>query len=162
MLEEYGLMIIWKNALFCKDKIIKDVKKRFELVNQFEIEWSKDKFAENLSRFYGENLPKNSFKEKHCGNGNFILLILKDKNPIYKFRKTSKGKKMVNVNFFDSKELYRNWTGSHMIHATNDVEEFKHDLMLLLGVNVKDYEERYLNKKELIYIKQDIIGDSRI
>lgn len=157
--EEYGLIIIWENARYCEKKIINDLEKRFKLINRFEIEWNKKLFSENLTRFYGENLPRNSFKEKHCGNGKFLLLILQDKNPLYCYRRTSAGKKNVNVNFFDSKEMYRLWTGGgHMIHATNDIKEFKHDLMLLLGLNINDYEKCYKESEDLIKIKKDIVG----
>ena len=160
MAKEYGLMIIWNNARKYEDEIIKDVKKRFVIRNKFEIIWEPNIFSENLSRFYGENLPKKSFKEKHCGNGPFVLLILEDNNPIYNYRPTSHGKLKVNVNFFDSKEMYRKFAGQHRIHATNDLNEFKHDLMLLLGLNIADFEKKYNKSEKLVTIKKDIIGYS--
>ena len=155
---EYGLFIIWSNARKKEKEIIDDVKNRFELKNIFEIEWTKEFFSKNLTRFYGQNLPKNSSKEKHCGNGKFLLLIVNDNNPIYGYRSTSKGKKYLNVNMFDSKTMYRSWTGQHMVHGTNDINEFKHDLMLLLGLNIDDYSKKYSNSEEYIQIKDDIIG----
>ena len=159
MNSEYGLMIIWEKARDKEIDIINDVKKHFEVINIFEVEWDKDLFSKNLSRFYGENLPKNSFKEKHCGTGKFLLLILKDNEPLYYYRKTSKGRKKVNINFFDAKELYRQWTGGgHKIHATNDEIEFKHDLMLLLGVNKNDYFKIYEKSDKYIEYTQNIIG----
>lgn len=157
---EYGLMIIWEKARYAEEKIINDLKTRFIIDNIFEVTWDKEIFSKNLSRFYGENLPKNSFKEKHCGNGSFLLIILKDENPKYSYRKTSKGKKEVNINFFDSKELYRKWTNEgHKIHATNDVSEFKHDLMMLLGLNIDDYNNKYKNQKEVIKIKKNVVAN---
>lgn len=158
MNSEMGLMIIWNKARSYQDEIINDVKKRFTIRNIFEIEWNKELFSDNLTRFYGENLPKNSFKEKHCGNGPFLLLILEDNNPIYNYRPTSHGKMMVNVNFFDSKELYRSFAGQHRIHATNDKTEFRHDLMLLLGLNYEDCLKKYEPSDDIIKLKQDIIG----
>ena len=37
-------------------------------------------FGKNLTSFYGTNLPPNSKKEKHCGNGEFLLITFYDKN----------------------------------------------------------------------------------
>ena len=159
MNEEYGLFIVWENARKKEKEIIDDIKTRFELMNIFEVEWTKEIFSKNLTRFYGENLPKNSSKEKHVGNGLFLLIIVKDNNPIYGYRNTSKGAKYLNVNFFDSKSMYRSWTGKHMVHGTNDMVEFKHDLMMLLGENVDDYLKKYKKSDLIINFKHDVIGN---
>ena len=156
---EYGLFIIWSNARKEEKRIINDINKRFEIMNIFEIEWDKDIFSKNLTRFYGVNLPKNSDKESHCGNDKFLLIIVKDNSPIYSYRKTSKGKKYLNVNLFDSKTMYRSWTGRHMVHGTNDKEEFSHDLMLLLGKNLDDYLKEYEHNDKIQYIKNNIVGE---
>lgn len=140
MKEELHLFIIWENARDKQEEIIKDIKSKFKIINIYEINWDKEKFSNNLSRFYGTNLPKGSGKEEHCGNGKFLLIILKDLNPQYIERVTSKGSKIVNVNIFDKKEQYRKMTGGgHKIHATNDEKETNHDLTLLIGKNIKDY-----------------------
>lgn len=157
--EEFGLFILWSKARTIENKIIDDISKRFEILNMFSITWTKEMFASNLSRFYGENLPKKSSKEKHCGNGPFLLVVVKDNNPMYRYRATSKGGAIVNINFFDSKEMYRNWTGGgHKIHATNDMKEFRHDLMLMLGLSIEDYKKRYNKSNDIIQLKTDVIG----
>lgn len=159
MNREYGLFIIWSNARNKEEQIHNFIDNNFNILNIFEIEWNKEIFSDNLTRFYGENLPKNSFKEKHCGNDKFLLYVVEDEKPVYKYRKTSKGMKLVNTSFFDSKEILRYWTGGgHKIHATNDVQEFKHDLMLLLDVSIEDYLKKYIKSKDIISIKKDVIG----
>jgi len=159
MKPEVHLFIIWPNALYKKDQIVKDIKLKFEVIDECEVIWSNKKFSNNLSRFYGVKLPDNSFKERHCGKGPFQLLIVHDKNPIYGNRKTTKGIKFINLNLFDSKKLYRKWTGGgHKIHATNTTEEMHHDLALLLGMDAEPYflpTVSSLNKK---YIKSDLAG----
>ena len=40
---------------------------------------------------------------KQCGVGSFFLVVFFDPNPIYKFRKTSLGRQMTNINVYDSK-----------------------------------------------------------
>lgn len=137
--EELHVFIIWSKGLKPKDKILKDIRSKFEIIKAINTTWSKNKFSENLSRFYGENLPKNSSKEKHCGTGTFLSVIVKDKNPIYDLRLTSKGTKSVNVNMFDAKQLYRRWTGGgHKIHASDNVSESQHNIFLLYGVKYAD------------------------
>ena len=130
---EIHLFIIWSKALNKKKKILSDLANNFSILEVYNITWSKDFFADNLSRFYGQNLPKNSHKEKHCGNGTFTCIIVKDLNPLYSSRNTSKGVRVVNTNLFDAKKLYRSWTGGgHKIHATDNIEETRIQLMLLL------------------------------
>lgn len=140
MREELHLFIIWENARDKQNEIIEDIKKNFKILNIYEMKWDKEHFSNNLSRFYGTNLPKGSGKETHCGTGEFLLIIVKDTNPIYEERQTSKGGKTVNTNMFDKKEQYRKLTGGgHKIHATNDEKETNHDITLLLGKNIEDY-----------------------
>lgn len=132
---EAHVFIVWSKGFHCRDKILDDVKTKFEILEIVDITWSKDKFSENLSRFYGENLPKNSSKEKHCGTGTFLCIIVRDKNPIYDLRETSKGMKAVNINMFDKKQLYRQWTGGgHKIHGSDSIAEARSNIYLLLGV----------------------------
>ena len=147
MKEELHLFIIWENARNKQEEIVNDIKEKFEIINIYDMNWSKNKFSNNLSRFYGTNLPDGSAKEQHCGNGKFLLIIVKDTNPQYEERMTSKGPKIVNINMFDKKELYRkNTGGGHKIHATNDEKETNHDITLLLGKNVEDYKHENQEK----------------
>ena len=140
MNKELHLFIIWENARNKQDEILNDIKKTFKVLKVYDVEWAKENFSNDLTRFYGTNLPNGSEKELHCGNGKFLLIILQDLNPVYEERNTSKGLKIVNKNLFDKKTEYRNLTGGgHRIHATNSVQETNHDLTLLLGKNVEDY-----------------------
>jgi len=159
-MEEIHLFIIWSKAGFKKSEILQDISKNFEIVDIYNITWSNHKFSENLTRFYGENLPKNSHKEKHCGKGAFACIIVKDNCPVYEQRLTSKGKKFVNKNIFDSKQLYREWTGGgHKVHATDNIEESKTQLLLLLNLQY-DKLIKKTNKHKIReqYISRDLIG----
>lgn len=140
MAEELHLVIVWNRARYKQDEILADIKKKFKILNCYEIEWSDTCVANNFTRFYGVNLPNGSFKEVESGRGKFLLLTLLDENPVYETRKTSRGEEIVNSNMFDAKMLYRSWTGGgHKIHATNSIQETNHDLTLLLGVSYDDY-----------------------
>ena len=156
---ELHLMIIWKNALYKKNKILEDLKQQFTIRNMFNIKWTDENYSDNLSRFYGTSLPAGSGKEEHCGKGTFLLIIFEDKNPQYDYRMTSHGKSYVNTNVFDKKTLYRNWTGGgHKIHATDNTYEFNHDITLLLGVNALDFKNSFKQNNRTRTINQDIVG----
>lgn len=162
-MKEIHLFILWEKSRYKEKEILEDMKKSFNILEIYNVTWSKEHFAENLSRFYGTNLPPNSYKEEHCGNGDFLLVIVEVDNPKYEKRNTSKGIQTVNVNMFDKKELYRNMTGGgHKVHGTNSEVETNHDLTLLLGKNIEDYKKTLtLNKNENQKIKkleQDLIG----
>lgn len=163
MKAETHLFIIWENARTKQNEIIEDINKNFEIIRIYEMNWSKEKFSENLSRFYGTNLPNGSHKEKHCGTGKFLLIIIEDKNPKYEERMTSKGTQIVNINLFDKKEQYRKLTGGgHKIHATNSTIEANHDLTLLLGQNTEDYLKENSQKWDgkIEEKNQDLIGSN--
>ena len=49
---EMHLFIIWKNGLYKKNEIIQDINDKLEIISIVEIEWSKDLFSSNLTRFY--------------------------------------------------------------------------------------------------------------
>ena len=161
MREELHLFIIWKNALYKKDDIINDIEKKFEIINMYNVTWSDKKYSENLSRFYGVKLLKDCEKEKHCGRGTFLLIIVKDNNPKYDYRKTTAGVEFVNINMFDAKALYRKMTGGgHKIHCTNSLKETNHDLTLLLDKNIEDYlKDVNINKTDnIINLEKDLFG----
>ena len=158
-MEEIHLFIIWSKAIDQKDKIVKAISEDFIICSIYNTSWSKNRFSSNLSRLYGENLPENSHKEKHCGTDTFCCIIVKDNNPKYEVRDTSKGPRVVSSNVFDAKQLYRSWTGGgHKIHATDNVEETKLQLALLFG---KDYNDFVVNDKfdqNIIVYNNDLKG----
>ena len=159
MNSELHLFILWPHARPLEDRILKDILDRFEVVHHCEIRWSSRNFSKNLTRFYGEKLPDGSHKERHCGRGPFSLVVVRDHNPVYENRETSKGSKKVNVNLFDAKDRYREWTGGgHRVHATNTPGETRHDLSLLFGMDAEKYFKDGLGHVDAGPVEQDIAG----
>ena len=135
---ELHLLIVWHNGRTIKDAMRADLANRMEIVAQWELEWTAERFAANLRRFYGKNLPPRSSKELECGIGPFSLFILRDNHPIYSPRKTTHGVQIVNAVMFDAKEMYRAWARQNVVHATNSPQEFRHDITLLTGMSPED------------------------
>jgi hypothetical protein len=162
MEHETHLFIIWKNARYKQKEILQEIGEKLRIVEAYDLEWTDKYFSSNMTRFYGQKLPNRSFKEKHCGKGAFLLVICEDKAPKYSERDTiSRDIESVNTNIFDLKQKFRNLTGGgHKIHATNNPIETDHDLTLLLGVNVKDYDiaSRATWNEDIISLERDLDG----
>ncbi|MEY8251675.1 MAG: hypothetical protein RPR91_04755 [Colwellia sp.] len=138
--KELHLMILWEAARSKQAEILEDMSARFQVLDVINMTWSDEFFSSNLTRFYGEKLPDGSYKEKHCGRGDFLLILFHADTAARVAKQTSRGPEYVNGDVFDCKQLYRDWTGGgHKVHATNSEEETNHDLTLLLGVNPSDY-----------------------
>ena len=159
MSRELHLFILWERARYAQEKILEHIRSNFTIVKIYDILWSPDKVASDFSRFYGTNLPDKSYKEKECGKGRFLLIVVYDENPEYDKRWTSKGKQTVNIHMFDAKSLYREWTaGGHKVHATNSEYETNHDITLLLGMNISDFKSHIVPSDTIEPIQKDIVG----
>lgn len=159
-MKELHLMVLWNKARMYEHDIIEDLEKHVSIVEKIEVEWTKEKVAENFTRFYGVKLDSSSNKVKECGGGKFLLITFYDENPKYEFAETSRGFEYLNSNILNLKSKYRKLTnGGSKIHATNSVKEVNHDITLLLGLNTADYLKEFghlsNNKREL---KQDLVG----
>ena len=175
---ETHLIIIWSNALYIKERILDDLVSKFDVLDVCEVAWKKEYFSRNLSRFYGEKLPypsfykrwysgnfisNSSYKERQCGSGPFLSIIIRDKHPKYGDRETTKGIKNVNSNIFNLKLKYREWAGGgHLIHTTNDIIEARHDLVLLFGKSYDQINNTYQKKWDGIirYYNKDLVGNT--
>lgn len=159
--KETHLFILWENAREKEKEILQDIQEKFTILGMYAITWKKETFSQNLSRFYGTNLPPHCGKEQHCGNGEFLLVVVEVDDPQYEIRQTSKGPQKVNVSMFDQKTKYREMTGGgHKVHATNSEKETDHDLTLLLGKSVQDYrkEKQETSTTQKITLQQELIG----
>lgn len=134
--KELYIFILWEKARSKEEEILADLKANFHVIQTLNIKWEKKVFSNNLSKFYGKNLPPNCHKEKEVGTGKFLLVILEDEEPLYQIRRTNSGDNIINVNIFDTKEMYRAIIGGHNVHSSNTEEETEHDLKLLTGLDM--------------------------
>jgi hypothetical protein len=139
-LGELHLVLIWHNALDQAERILADVEEHFTVSDVLRIHWSPRRFSRDLTSFYHTDLPPGSEKERHCGVGEFLLLVVEDRDPVYAVRRVSQGRQFVNTKMHAAKERYREWSGGgHRIHTTLDQPEFERDSFLLLGPRAQHY-----------------------
>ena len=160
--QEIHVFIIWGNARNKTEKLFSEIGRRFQICEVYEIKWRKDNFVKNLKRFYGITLVNPSKKISQCGNGPFLLLIVKDNSPQYGLRKTSLGKQVVNTNIYDSKREFRKFLGGGFpIHGSIHKKEANHNLTLLLGKNLvqicEELPENWDGKIKTL--EQDLFGN---
>lgn len=159
---EVHLFVIWEQGRYAEQEVISRIASSFEVIQTFSITWSPYLVNRNYTRFYDTKLPDNSQKEKYAGTGEFKLIVVRDNRPHYDYRKTNSGEAFVNTNMFDCKAELRELTGGgHKIHATNDIEETKHDIVMLLGQSIDDFLKKYyFPEKQLadIRIQRDLSG----
>ena len=140
---EIHLFIIWHKARYMETELLEDISGRFTILEKIELIWEANSLADNLVKFYGMKLPSLSDKLEAVGEGPSLLVIVEDTSPQYVIRRTNSGTTIVNINMYDSKEMYRTWLTGTSVHGTNDETETEHDLLLLTGVELTEAKKIY-------------------
>ncbi len=136
MRKELHLFIIWSKGLYLQEPIIEDIKKHFTIKQIFNCYWEKQSFASRLSRFYGKKLFQCCKKEKHCGNDNFLAIVVIDQHPHYKDG--------INSNTAELKYKYRSWyRGGFLIHASDTAQEGASNIKALTGLSIEQFLAQY-------------------
>ena len=139
-MSEIHLIVLWELALPTADRILNDIRRRFEVLYDGMFAWPDDPIS-CYGRFYGANLADAGGKARLCGGGAFRLFVVRDGSPVYGLRETSRGLERVNLNLFDAKMRYRDWTGGgHKVHTTNSTAEAARDIFLLTGHTASSWE----------------------
>ena len=132
-MSELYLFVLWENARCAEDRIMADIGRHVSVKAVLPQRWPGDAQA-GYARFYGAKAALAAGKEKSCGSGEFLTIIVEDGNPRYGWQETSRGTEYVNLRIFLMKQRYRRWAnGSHAVHATNSVRETARDIFLLTG-----------------------------
>lgn len=141
------LFIIWEKSRNKTDRILDDLREKFTIRDVYEIKWSEKNFLNNLKRFYGQSLPDAQKKAELCGMGPFLLIIVTDPCPDFIKTKTVFERDLVNVHIHDSKVKYREWIGKDFtVHSSVSENETDHNLSLLFGKNMNDFENELPEK----------------
>ncbi|MBP3269662.1 MAG: serine/threonine protein kinase [Bacteroidales bacterium] len=163
------LNIIWSSAREYEKIILDDLKSNFKIIKVFAVKWDKERFLDNLKVFYSHSqghLPPNAYrsllegKKRHCGDGEFLVIVFEDPKPDYQLRDTSSGTREVNIRTFEKKAEYRRMTGGgHKIHSSDTSRETNKDLTLLFGLNTEDFLKEYpADPDSVTYISRNCEG----
>lgn len=149
--------IIWKNARHKENEIFSLIQKDFDILKIYYVNWSPDKFGENLSAFYGDNFIYNRMQRQIRGEGEFIFILGRTKQPVYEIRQTNRGAVSVNIRAYDLKQKIRSeLVGNFSFHSSNNMDETRHAVVLILGKSLKDLcaVEDFDGQSEIVH--QDI------
>ncbi len=127
MQKELHLFIIWEKGLFLADPICNDLATRFKILQKFKVTWNKNGFGRKLAEFYGKSLPKGCKKERECGCGSFLAIVVEDTHPVYQNDK--------NINLTSAKQMYRRWFEKrNFIHCSDTRAEGIDNIRYILGL----------------------------
>jgi hypothetical protein len=131
---EVHLFVLWSNARDREEQILADVAATFVVLDLVEVEWQPHAFARNLTCFYGTDLPAGSDKERQSGTGPFLVCVIEDDRPRYRYRRVGRRLVRKNSRTIEARTRYRAMTGGGFrVHASADAREAARDLFLLFG-----------------------------
>lgn len=135
MRSELHVFVIWDKGRYLSDKIIADIQTNFTIKQVYNQSWPKSRFSAGLAKFYGKNLPKGVRKEKECGSGDFLVIVVEDNHPEYL--------NGLNIKMCQAKVKYRSWLNANLLHASDNAKEGIENLEFLLDCKAADFINKY-------------------
>ncbi len=159
--KELHLIVLWNKAREKQDEIIEDISGKLQILECIDLAWTPENTINNYKRFYGFSEKSAEQKVSFCGIGNPLLITVMDNNPNYRIVESNRGFEYLNYNIFALKLKYRDlFGGLHVVHTTNNPNEVKYDICMLLGINREDYLKTAPLKwnGEIKRVKRDLSG----
>ena len=155
---EIVVFILWENARAKEELILNEINSKFNILKKYEITWTVDKFLDNLSSFYSDDVTNNPYQAKMRGTGPFLMVLCEDLHPNYGKQETNHGDVIVNLNALNFKKYIRSniLGGGYVFHASDNYAEAKHDVVLLTGKSIKDIIESENLDGKTIKLVQDL------
>ena len=134
---DYACFAIWNGALYRQDEIVNDILSEFELLADFEINWSEQHYQNNIDRLYERPMREVSSAgwDSKVGPPPFRFLIVRDAQPNYTWKRSVSGVvEPSNERVVAAKYRYRAlFTSKYQVHSSNNIEEFLFQTVLVLG-----------------------------
>jgi hypothetical protein len=133
---DVGLFVMWERARSHEGEILEEIRRRFEIRALHEVHWSRDRVAENFSRFYRGRLspPFRTGLQQQKGGGPFLAVVVADRNPSHGERATPAGPRLVNTDMHDMKVRMREWLEEPFsLHSSDNGHTASRELVLLFG-----------------------------
>ncbi len=137
-----GVFVVWAAGRAHERQILDVLRSDFEVLGVDEVHWSPDRVAENYSRFYRVSglPPFRSSLPHYKGRGPFLVIVVRDENPLLGERMTMGGVRVVSTRIVDAKARFRDLTGGGVkVHSSDTPADAIRDLMLLLGITPEEY-----------------------
>ena len=139
---DFAIFALWEGALEREDEIIADIGSKFEVRANFLIYWSDEHYARNMQRLYEipGSVPSFSGYSPKLGKPPFRVIVVKDKNPIYTWKRSVSGViEPTNERIVAAKYRYRElFEKKYQVHSTNNIDEYLFQSNLLLGPEIVD------------------------
>ena len=152
------LFIIWENGRVRQKQVLASLKARFEVIKIYDIHWSPSLVMTNFERLMQRRITKRHVSK--IGDGNFLLIIIRDKYPKYKANikgNTSNGQ--INMRISETEKMLRHIVkNKDCIYATQSNHETNRKLSLLMGVNIVDFMYSIQPSDQIEYIERDLVG----
>ena len=133
---ELHLFVVWSRAMQLADKMLADMARHLEIVwrREFPIEGRARDF---YRRFYSHMRLDGRRKEKSCGKGPYMLVVVRDHAPAHV--KLPNGIE-ANRTMLELKTRYREWAlRGYRVHGTLTNEEFGKDVRALTGHSAAEW-----------------------
>ena len=88
---DFTLFILWEKARVKEKEIMFEIESNFRILKKYEIQWSREKFCNNLSSFYSDDVYHRPDQERMRGTGSFLAILCLDETPWYEKRETNHG-----------------------------------------------------------------------
>ena len=136
MAEETHLFVIWQKGRFAAARILEDIRKSFDIVHICEVHFP-GKAVECYCQFYNTRCFNVRKKVSRCGNGPFLVVIVRVKDVRHVVDQYGK---RVNALMYRKKSLYRQWCGGkYRVHGTLEQLEYNRDVYLLTGHTAEEW-----------------------
>lgn len=156
---ETHLVLVWDRGTRALDRILADARRRFVIHDVVRVTWSPHRFRRNLARLYGTDLPADSDKERECGTGPFVVVVVGDERPRVVARRARDGWAPANAALLAAKRRYRRWAGgAYRVHTTLTRAEATKDAVLVLGEPLPALGERTWDGT-VRERRRDLLGD---
>jgi len=131
---------IWQAARRNEEVVLKEISECFDVLQVYEITWSRDHVASNFNRIYGRDPSDPSSRHTKVGVGPFLYVIVEDRDPAYIAWQNISGKiELTNRSIAHLKPRIRSMAQTdefaYNIHSSNSLTEFMRDAVLFLGVD---------------------------
>jgi hypothetical protein len=160
---DYACFALWDGTRAKQSEIVGDLTRRFELIGDYEIHWSKEHYNRNVSRLYEENKQPREFDgwNKKVGQPPFRFIIVRDNSPSYTWKRSVSGViEPSNEKVVAAKYQYRSWfEKKYQVHSSNNLSEFLLQAALVLGVE-RTLEVVRAGKKCSAVLEKDLEGAS--